>query len=221
MSPFVFWPLGSLVGKRFGRRRRFYRRYINRLFSRPLRHFAPLSRYFNHDCRFSINIRIMGRPNLSLLGEDTIFSVANVGGFSEIIFKPLLLAVLVFLLAVFLTRFLLSETGLAMRATGINVRMVRAQGGNPDFYFYFGLGLSNALVALGGALFSQSARFADVTTGVGTIIFGWPPSFWVKHYCAEAPFGWFYWPVCWALFYTVWLSPLRSAWGYLACKRPI
>ena len=114
----------------------------------------------------------MGRPNLSLLGEDTIFSVANVGGFSEIIFKPLLLAVLVFLLAVFLTRFLLSETGLAMRATGINVRMVRAQGGNPDFYFYFGLGLSNALVALGGALFSQSARFADVTTGVGTIIFG-------------------------------------------------
>lgn len=121
---------------------------------------------------FSINIRIMGRPNLSLLGEDTIFSVANVGGFSEIIFKPLLLAVLVFLLAVFLIRFLLSETGLAMRATGINVRMVRAQGGNPDFYFYFGLGLSNALVALGGALFSQSAGFADVTTGIGTIIFG-------------------------------------------------
>ena len=74
MSPFVFWPVGILVGKLFAAVGGLSP-YINRLFSRPLRHFAPLSRYFN-DCRFSINIRIMGRPNLSLLGEDTIFSVA-------------------------------------------------------------------------------------------------------------------------------------------------
>ena len=121
---------------------------------------------------FSINIRIMGRPNISLLGEDSIFSVSNIWDVDEIIFRPLLLIVLIVLITALLNRFLFSEVGLAMRATGVNMRMLRAQGGNPGFYSYLGLGLSNGLVALGGALFSQSAGFADITTGVGTIIYG-------------------------------------------------
>ena len=98
--------------------------------------------------------------------------------------------------------------------------MVRAQGGNPDFYFLFGLGLSNALVALGGALFSQSARFADVTTVSAPLFLVGRRHFGSSIIARKAPFGWFYWPVCWALFYTVWLSPLRSAWDiWLASVR--
>ena len=121
---------------------------------------------------FSINLRIMGRPNISLLGESTIFSPLADLSMNLIHAKPLFLALLAFALIALLTRILLSEAGLAMRAAGGNPHMLRAAGGNPGGYIYLGLALSNALVALGGALFAQTYGFADVTTGVGTIIFG-------------------------------------------------
>ena len=69
-------------------------------------------------------------------------------------------------------RFLESDMGLAMRATGANPRMARAQGVNTDRQIYLGMALSNALVALGGSLFAQTNGFADVTSGVGTIVVG-------------------------------------------------
>ena len=122
---------------------------------------------------FSINIRIMGRPNLSLIGEETIFTpFTERFEWSVVTFQPLLIALLCALLLFLLWRFLLSNCGLALRATGQNARMLRAQGGNPSFYVYCGVMLSNGLVALGGALFSQSSGFADVTSGIGTIVFG-------------------------------------------------
>ena len=121
---------------------------------------------------FSVNLRIMGRPNISLLGEQTIFSAADDFALDLVYARPLLLAAIAFVLILFLTRLLLSEAGLAMRAAGGNPKMLRAAGGNPGWYVYLGLAASNGLVALGGALFAQTAGFADVTTGVGTIIFG-------------------------------------------------
>jgi putative ABC transport system permease protein len=59
-----------------------------------------------------------------------------------------------------------------MRATGANARMARAQGVKTGNQIYLGMALSNALVALGGALFAQTNGFADVTSGVGTIVVG-------------------------------------------------
>ena len=116
---------------------------------------------------FSINIRIMGRPNLSLLGEDSIFSFLD-----AFFMQSVLVAVLSFMVIILLSRFLHSEVGLALRATGQNRRMLLAQGGNPGAYVYYGLMLSNGLVALGGALFTQSNSFSDVTSGIGTIVYG-------------------------------------------------
>ncbi len=121
---------------------------------------------------FSVNLRIMGRPNISLLGETTMFSPLENFALNLVYAKPLLLSAVAFVLILFLTRMLLSEAGLAMRAAGGNPKMLQAAGGNPGRYVYFGLAASNALVAFGGALFAQAAGFADVTTGVGTIIFG-------------------------------------------------
>ena len=121
---------------------------------------------------FSINLRIMGRPNISLLGEETMFSPLEESALDLIYARPFLLFVVAVILILFLTRALLSEAGLAMRAAGGNPKMLQAAGGNPGQYAYLGLAASNALVAFGGALFAQSAGFADVTTGVGTIIFG-------------------------------------------------
>ena len=59
-----------------------------------------------------------------------------------------------------------------MRATGANPKMARAQGIRTEFQVYVGMALSNALVAIGGSLFAQTNGFADVTTGVGTIVVG-------------------------------------------------
>ncbi|MGF1739092.1 ABC transporter permease [Photobacterium satsumensis] len=125
---------------------------------------------------FSINIRIMGSPNLSLLGEDTLFTpfemLAFENGLDEGIIRLAIVLALVVASAWFITRLLASDFGLGLRATGVNSRMVNAQGGNTDLYTYFGLALSNGLVGFSGALFAQTNSFADVTSGVGTIVVG-------------------------------------------------
>ena len=125
---------------------------------------------------FSINIRIMGRPNLALLGEDTILTPFELLAMDLGIDAGLVRLAVVLLLVVasgwFITRLLASDFGLGLRATGVNSRMVSAQGGNTALYTYFGLALSNGLVGFSGALFAQTNSFADVTSGVGTIVVG-------------------------------------------------
>ncbi|ENY6167906.1 ABC transporter permease [Vibrio fluvialis] len=120
---------------------------------------------------FSINIRIMGRPNLALLGDDTILTPFEAMGDSMYI-RPLVVAVLVLISALFVVRLLNSDFGLGLRATGVNARMVAAQGASTAFYIYFCLALSNGFVGFAGALFAQTNSFADVTSGVGTIVVG-------------------------------------------------
>lgn len=121
---------------------------------------------------FSINIRIMGRPNVALLGENTIFTSIEKFGIAPLHGNLAMVFVIVLLVAVFSIRLLSSDFGLALRATGVNDAMVAAQGGNVGYYTYVGLALSNGLVGLAGALFTMSNSFADVTSGVGTIVVG-------------------------------------------------
>lgn len=121
---------------------------------------------------FSINIRIMGRPNVALLGENTIFSSIEKLGIDPLYGNLGMVFVIVLLVGVFTIRLLSSDFGLALRATGVNDAMVAAQGGSVGYYTYFGLALSNGLVGLAGALFTMSNSFADVTSGVGTIVVG-------------------------------------------------
>ena len=120
---------------------------------------------------FSINIRIMGRPNMALLGEETILTPFEAIG-DPMLMRPLLVGILVLASALFVVRLLNSDFGLGLRATGVNARMVSAQGGSTSFYTYFGLALSNGFVGFAGALFAQTNSFADVTSGVGTIVVG-------------------------------------------------
>ncbi|EIU7746911.1 ABC transporter permease [Vibrio vulnificus] len=120
---------------------------------------------------FSINIRIMGRPNLALLGEETILTPFESLG-DPMFIRPLVVGILVLISSWLVVRLLNSDFGLGLRATGVNARMVRAQGGSTSFYTYFGLALSNGFVGFAGALFAQTNSFADVTSGVGTIVVG-------------------------------------------------
>ena len=121
---------------------------------------------------YSVNLRVMGKPNVALINDPTVFSLLAVDGVPEYWMKPLVLLAIVIVAKVLLDLFFASESGLAMRATGGNPRMARAQGISTDRQTLAGLALSNALVALAGALFVQSQGGADVSMGVGTIVIG-------------------------------------------------
>nr|WP_254799284.1 ABC transporter permease [Falsochrobactrum sp. TDYN1] len=121
---------------------------------------------------FSVNLRVMGRPNIALINQDTMLSPFYGHGIPDYYVRPAFLFVLVAIAVFLVWRFLESDMGLAMRATGANPRMARAQGVRTDRQIYLGMAISNALVALGGALFAQTNGFADVTSGVGTIVVG-------------------------------------------------
>lgn len=121
---------------------------------------------------FSINLRIMGRPNVAVLNQETALTPFYGLGLSDYLVRPLFLLVIVGIASVMLAMFLKSDRGLAMRATGANPRMARAQGVRVGAQIMAGVALSNALVAIAGALFAQTNGFADVTSGLGTIVVG-------------------------------------------------
>lgn len=121
---------------------------------------------------YSINMRVMGRPNTPLLGQPTVFSGLDGLPVPASFAVPAVLALLVVVVMLALNRFLVSETGLALRATGANERMAAANGVRTARMKWLGLALSNALVALGGALFAQTQGAADVNMGVGVVVVG-------------------------------------------------
>lgn len=121
---------------------------------------------------YSINLRIMGKPNIALLNQGTVFDLGVAWGvpypWANVATNLLLVAMGVAVLGYFLS----TEVGLGLRATGANPRMARAQGVCTGCMTSLGLAISNAMVALGGALFAQANGFADVTSGIGTIVIG-------------------------------------------------
>ena len=122
---------------------------------------------------YSINLRIMGRPNLSLLRVSTATRVVDaawspLGSFSVLAF----IGILTVAIKLLLDAFLRTEIGFALRATGDSERMITAQGVNTKTMKILGLALSNGLVALSGALVAQYSGFADVGMGLGTIVTG-------------------------------------------------
>jgi putative ABC transport system permease protein len=122
---------------------------------------------------YSINLRIMDGPNKALLGVETLLTpLDNLSFMPYYIAYPLTFGIFALLMLALVIWFLQSEIGLAMRATGANPRMARANGVNTSRMVILGMAISNALVALAGALFAQSQGSADVTMGVGVIVIG-------------------------------------------------
>jgi len=141
---------------------------------------------------YSINLRIMDRPQLSLLNESTIISqlksfwekmgfdsffngILSTFGIDKLpsTWAIVIIMLMVTLVIKFLTDYYLkTEVGLALRATGDNQRMIRSFAADTDTLIIVGIGISNALVALSGALIAQHSGFADVGMGIGMIIIG-------------------------------------------------
>ncbi len=122
---------------------------------------------------YSINIRIMGKANLSLLGKSTIFSDFE-NSLSILKENPIFSTfaigfVICLILILLLNIFFKTQIGLAIRATGDNEQMMRAQGGNTNFKKIIALMISSMLCGLAGALIVQNQGYSDVNMGTGTI----------------------------------------------------
>jgi putative ABC transport system permease protein len=137
---------------------------------------------------YSVNLHVMGRSNVPLLGRRTVAAVAE--GLATSLFGAptvrclgwevaardlavLLAAVLaVALVCALIFVFFRTNLGTAMRATGDNPQMIRALGVDTGTMIVIGLALANALVALSGALLAQYQGFADVQMGIGMVVWG-------------------------------------------------
>ncbi len=123
---------------------------------------------------YSINLLIMGRSNIPLLREITVFDQAAdwFGTSTNLVLSIIFMAVLAVIVLVILNWFLRTEIGLALRATGDNEQMIRGLGGNTDMTIMMGVSISNGFVALAGGLIAQNQGFTDVGMGIGMIVMG-------------------------------------------------
>ncbi len=121
---------------------------------------------------FSVNIRVMGKPNTSLFDNDSIFTLAldADGGAPYAQFALVLALVLAFLVVLYW--FLNTELGIALRCVGANQAMARAQGIPTHAYVVAGIAVAGGFSALGGAVMAQHQAYADVNMGVGVLIVG-------------------------------------------------
>src|SRR5262249_38882637 len=134
---------------------------------------------------YSVNLHVMGRSNLPLLAEKTVFSAARhvtseesrvhfLGWevqLQELVALAFMLAIIA-LMGGLLYAFFRTNLGMAMRATGDNPQMIRALGVDVGWMITLGLALSNGLVALAGGFLVQYQGFADVQMGIGMVVWG-------------------------------------------------
>jgi putative ABC transport system permease protein len=121
---------------------------------------------------YSLNLRIMGRSNIQLLTVDTFLTPLENLDMNRFVPIIAFFFVVAFGIKLLTDWFFRTQIGFAMRATGDNEQMIRSLGVNTSNITVLGLGLSNAFVALSGALVAQDQGFADVGMGIGMIVAG-------------------------------------------------
>lgn len=122
---------------------------------------------------YSVNLMVMGKANVPLLRAQTVFTLAQDAFGVSMVWATFIVGIaFVVVVGLLMYWFFGTVLGTAIRATGCNPQMARAQGINTDIMIILGLLISNGLVALSGALVAQSNGFADVGMGTGTIVIG-------------------------------------------------
>ena len=135
---------------------------------------AILSGILTQLALYSVNLKIMGKSNQAI-NVDKYSLLVSLRYIKGVVFYKntiFVVAVAIILLVVILYWFFGTEYGCALRATGCNGNMSRAQGINTDFSKVLGLMISNGLVGLSGALLAQYQGFADINMGRGAIVIG-------------------------------------------------
>lgn len=121
---------------------------------------------------YSVNLRIMGGPNVPLINDPTLFTMLQPESVPDYVMRPIIMLGFVIVAKLALDWFFATERGLAIRSTGSNARMARAQGVNTGGMILLGMAISNGLVGLAGALFVQTQGGSDISMGIGTIVIG-------------------------------------------------
>ncbi len=110
---------------------------------------------------YSINLRVMGKPNIALMNLDMSDE-----------HRFIIIGITIFIVAILIMLFLKTQVGLALRSLGQNPQLASSCGIDTGAMTILALSLSNGLVALSGALFVLMQGFADISMGMGTIIIG-------------------------------------------------
>ncbi|MCT4507337.1 MAG: ABC transporter permease [Tepidibacter sp.] len=113
---------------------------------------------------YSVNLRIMGKSNIPLFNQNTVFNI-NI----DTIYIILVMA---FLVKILLDLFLRTKLGFVLKACGDNEKLITSLGIDIGNIKIIGLMISNGLVALSGSLLAQYQGFSDVTMGSGIIVMG-------------------------------------------------
>ena len=119
---------------------------------------------------YSINLKIMDRPNISLYKKDTIFTMAQ--KYFGDYYKLAAAGIVLVIAAVLLFWFLKTQAGMSLRASGDNEYMVRASSINSDRMKIMGFAIANALVSLSGAMYAQYSSAGDSNSGTGMLVVG-------------------------------------------------
>jgi putative ABC transport system permease protein len=121
---------------------------------------------------YSVNLRIMGSPNVGLLNVPTVYTFGERLGIPSLYVPLVVVGIVVVVAKVLLDLFLATGFGMALRATGANPRMAKANGINVNLMICVGLAIANGLTGLAGGLFAQMLGAADVSMGIGVIVIG-------------------------------------------------
>lgn len=119
---------------------------------------------------YSINLKIMDRPNISLYRKETIYTIME-KYFGEY-YKLATGGIVVVIAGLLLFAFLKTQAGMSLRATGDNEFMVRASSINSDRMKILGFAIANALVSLSGAMYAQYSSAGDTNSGTGMLVVG-------------------------------------------------
>lgn len=119
---------------------------------------------------YSINLRIMGGSNISLIGKKTLLNNELLKSLPQYFNSVVLGVIVVVIITGILVFFLNTDFGQAFIATGDNPKMAKSLGIYTDSMIIIGLMLSNGIVALCGALIAQNNGYADINMGIGTIV---------------------------------------------------
>jgi putative ABC transport system permease protein len=118
---------------------------------------------------YSVNLMILGRSNIPLIGTASIFDVLSFPGNTNALLIAMIFVLVLLVLIIYLLR---TDFGIAMRATGNNPVMTKAMGVNNDRIKIIGLAMANGLTATSGFLVAQYQGFADINMGIGIVITG-------------------------------------------------
>ena len=158
LATLLVLPLGAMAGA------------ITGIIHTKLKVNALLSGILVMTALYSVNLLLMQKSNVPLIGTASIFEQVNN---PEFLWRNMMVAIL---LAAFVAAIIIwllnTDFGLTMRAAGSNESMIEAQGVNPNKIKIIGLAISNALVALSGCLVTQLQGFADINMGIGIVIAG-------------------------------------------------